>query len=82
MATPLRSLLAYLDAFEKAYASDNWNLLDGHFTVDAVYRVKGNPPFAGEWPTREGIKQQFKKICDAFDKRFDERIVGDSGRPC
>jgi GNAT superfamily N-acetyltransferase len=81
MASLLRPLLSYLEAFEVAYDSDEWNVLDGHFTDNAVYKVVGAPPFAGEWPTRDGIKRQFKKICDEFDRRFDQRIVGEAGRP-
>lgn len=81
MAASLRSLLAYLEAFEVAYDEDTWDVLDDHFTSDASYAVEGAPPFTGIWQPREQIKQQFKRICDAFDRRFDERIVAASGRP-
>lgn len=81
MAASLRALLEYLEAFEVAYDEDTWDVLDEHFTVDASYAVEGAPPFSGIWQPLTGIKQQFKKICDQFDRRFDERIVAAVGRP-
>ena len=81
MASPLRTLLAYLEAFEVAYTSDDWNVLDAHFGEDASYTVEGSPPFAGVWQPREAIKTQFRKICNEFDRRFNERIVAEAGRP-
>lgn len=80
-ASPLKTLVAYLEAFEQAYTSDNWNLIDPYFTADASYRVDGGPPFSGHWSSLEGIKTQFKTILDEFDRRFDERIPELLGRP-
>jgi putative acetyltransferase len=81
MASPLRALLAYLEAFEVAYDSDDWSVLDPHFSEDASYSVEGAAPFTGTWKTRAGIQTQFQKICNEFDRRFDERIVSETGRP-
>ncbi len=81
MVSPLRTLLAYLEAFEVAYDSDDWSVLDPYFSADATYSVEGAPPFTGTWKTRAAIQTQFRKICNEFDRRFDERIVSETGRP-
>ena len=37
--SPLQAFGAYAETFERAFASDDWSLLDAHFTEDAVYET-------------------------------------------
>lgn len=64
---------AYAAAFEKAFETDEWSLLDPFFTEDAVYEVGLGPPFGGRLEGRAAILAYFKAILDRFDRRFDSR---------
>ena len=67
---------AYAAAFEKAYASDDWSLVEPFFTEDAVYEVGLAPPLGGRFEGRERILAYFKAVLDHFDRRFASREVG------
>jgi len=66
---------SYAAAFEAAYATDDWAVLDPFFTDDAVYETFAEPPFGTCNEGRDAVKAGFKQIVDAFDRRFDSRTV-------
>jgi hypothetical protein len=65
----------YAAAFEKAYANDDWSVIEPYFTEDAVYEVHAAPPFGGRFEGRPAILAYFKRILDGFDRRFASREV-------
>lgn len=69
----------YAAAFEKAFASDDWSVVEPFFTEDAEYEIGLGPPFAPESGScvrgREAVLRYFKEILDAFDRRFATREV-------
>lgn len=65
----------YAAAFEKAYASDDWSVVEPFFAEDAVYEVHSELPFGGRFEGRAAILACFKSILDAFDRRFASREV-------
>jgi len=66
----------YAAAFEKAYASDDWSLVEPFFTEDAVYEVLLAPPMGGRFGGRRAILAYFQSVLDGFDRRFASREVG------
>lgn len=70
---------AYAAAFEKAFASDDWSVVEPFFTEDAEYEVGLGPPFTPESGSclrgRDAVLAYFKKALDAFDRRFATREV-------
>ncbi|MCK6556752.1 nuclear transport factor 2 family protein [Candidatus Binatia bacterium] len=67
--------LRYAAAFETAYASDDWNVLDPLFTEDAVYETIAAPPFGTVCNGLAAIKAFFTQSVNGFDRRFDTRNV-------
>jgi hypothetical protein len=68
---------AYAAAFEKAYASGDWSLLEPYFTDAAVYEVPDlAPPLGGRCEGRDAILAYFGRVIDAFDRRFASREIG------
>lgn len=69
----------YAAAFEKAYSSDDWSVVEPYFTEDAEYEVGLGPPFTPESGSclrgRDAVLAYFKKSLDAFDRRFATREV-------
>jgi ketosteroid isomerase-like protein len=65
----------YFAAFEEAYASDDWSVVEPFFHDDAVYEVGLPEPFGGIFEGREAILAYFKRILDGFDRRFTSRKV-------
>jgi hypothetical protein len=66
----------YAAAFEQAYATDDWSLVEPFFTEDAVYEVVGlPPPLGGRSEGRAAILAYFKRVLDGFDRRFASRKV-------
>lgn len=59
---------AYADAFEQAYADDDWSRIEPFFTEDAVYEA-GPDTARG----REAVLARLKTAVDAFDRRMDSR---------
>ncbi len=64
---------AYAAAFEKGFENDDWAAVEPFFTDDAVYDVGLEPPMGGRFEGREAILAYFKRILDAFDRRFASR---------
>ena len=73
--------MAYAAAFEQAYTSDDWSVVEPFFTEDAVYETLADPPFAGRYEGRPAILAYFKNVLDGFDRRFDERRLDLLGGP-
>ena len=69
----------YAAAFEKAFASDDWSLVEPYFTEDAEYEVGLGPPFTPESGSclrgRAAVLDYFKQALDGFDRRFATREV-------
>ncbi len=69
--------MKYAAAFEEAYKSDDWSLVEPHFTEDAVYEIFDvPPPLGGRIEGREAILAYFKRVLDGFDRRFQSREIG------
>ena len=66
---------AYAAAFEKAYANDDWTLLEPFFTENAVYAAGIESPIGGTIEGREQVFAFFQQVTDRFDKRFASREV-------
>ncbi len=64
---------AYAAAFEKAFVSDDWSLVEPFFTEDAVYEIDLDPPLGGYIEGRAAILAYFKDSLDGFDRRFESR---------
>jgi len=71
--------VAYAAAFEKAFDSDDWSVVEPFFAADAEYEVGLGPPFTLESGScirgRDAILAYFKKTLDAFDRRFATREI-------
>ena len=75
-STPVLPLFVkYAAAFEKAYQSDDWSPVADYFTADAVYEVDLPEPMGGRFDGREAILAYFKRVLDAFDRRFASRAI-------
>jgi ketosteroid isomerase-like protein len=64
---------AYAAAFEKAFVSDDWSLVEPFFTEDAVYEIGLDPPTGDRIEGRAAILAYFKDSVDGFDRRFESR---------
>lgn len=81
MAGPLDAFGAYFTAFEQAYVTDDWSVVEPWFHEDAVYEVGLPEPFGGTFEGRGAILAYFKRILDGFDRRFDSRRITPLGPP-
>jgi ketosteroid isomerase-like protein len=80
--TSIPRFAAYAAAFEKAYATDDWSLLEPFFAEDAVYEIRDVPaPFGGVQRGRDAILAYFARVVNAFDRRFATREVLVRGGP-
>ena len=66
---------AYAEAFEEAYESDNWSVLEPYFTEDGVYDFVASPPLGGRHEGRATVLNDFKDAVNGFDRRFKSRKV-------
>ena len=71
----IERFLGYAAAFDQAFESDDWSLVESYFTEDAVYEVPGGPPFGKLVEGLENIISSFQTDVNLFDRKFDERIV-------
>ena len=71
----LQRFVAYAAAFEKAYASDDWSVVEPFFTEDAVYDAGLPGLLAGRIEGRDAILAYFRDVLDRFDRRFASRRV-------
>jgi len=65
--------LAYAAAFETAFVTDDWSVVEPFFTPDAVYEVPLPPPLGGRFVGRTRILAYFKDVLDRLDRRFEIR---------
>jgi hypothetical protein len=66
----------YAAAFEDAYKSNDWSLLEPFFTQDAVYDVGDIPgPLGGRSDGRDAILGYFDRVLNSFDRRFATRTI-------
>jgi hypothetical protein len=65
----------YAAAFEQAYRSDDWAPIAEFFSEDAVYEADLPEPMGGRFAGRDAILAYFKRVLDAFDRRFASREV-------
>jgi hypothetical protein len=68
--------VAYAAAFEKAYASDDWSVVEPFFREDARYEVELPAPLGGRFEGRDAVLAYFRRVLDGFDRRFATREVG------
>jgi hypothetical protein len=66
---------AYAAAFEKAFESDDWSVVEPFFTEDAVYETQLEPPLGGRFEGRPVVLAYMKDVLDAFDRRFESREI-------
>jgi hypothetical protein len=66
----LRRFSAYADAFEVAYATDDWSVLEPFFTPDASSELNGS-----RVDGRPGVLGSFRDGVAMFDRRFDSRTL-------
>jgi hypothetical protein len=64
---------AYAEAFEKAFASDDWSVVEPFFAEDIVYAAELDPPFGGVFEGRPAVLAYMKSILDRLDRRFESR---------
>lgn len=66
----LERFAAYAAAFETAYATDDWTVLEPHFTEDAVNELNG-----ARVEGRPAVVAAFRDAVAMFDRRFDSRTM-------
>jgi SnoaL-like domain len=66
---------AYANAFEKAFADDDWALVEPCFTEDATYEVGLEAPMGGVFQGRAAILAYFEEVVNAFDRKFASREI-------
>ena len=66
----LERFAAYAAAFETAYATDDWGLLETHFTDDATNELNG-----ARVEGRPAVVAAFRDAVAMFDRRFDSRTM-------
>jgi len=64
---------AYAAAFEKAFESDDWSVVEPFFAEDVVYEAGSPLFFGGHFEGRDAVLAYFKKVLDGFDRRFESR---------
>ena len=60
----------YYEAFEVAYDTDDWSVVEPFFHEDAVYEVTGSAALAGSTSGRDAVMARFKAGLDGLDRRF------------
>ena len=73
--TPVERFNAYAAAFEQAYTSDDWTVLEPFFTEDADYELAAPAPLGGRHSGRSAVLDHFKDSVNQFDRCFDSRKV-------
>ncbi len=67
--------LEYAQAFERAFRTDEWSVVEPFFADGAVYETVAGPPFGALHQGRAAVLEAFKESLDGFDRRFDAREV-------
>jgi hypothetical protein len=66
---------AYAAAFEKAYAADEWSVVEPFFSEDAVYDAGLPGLLGGRVEGRAAVLAFFRDVLNRFDRRFASRRV-------
>jgi hypothetical protein len=78
----MKSFLTYAAAFEVAYESDDWKVVDDLLTDTISWVVEGvDEPIGGIFFRREAVIEAMRSSCNAFDRRFDVRIPAATETP-
>jgi hypothetical protein len=78
----MKSFLTYANAFEVAYESDDWSVVDELLADDISWVVEGvDEPIGGVFFRRGPVIEAMRSSCNAFDRRFDTRIPAATATP-
>jgi hypothetical protein len=66
----LERFRGFADAFETAYATDDWTVLEPFLTEDVASELNG-----ARVEGRGAVVASFRASCNAFDRRFDRRAM-------
>ncbi len=66
----LDRFMEYYWAFEEAYDSDDWSVVEPFFADDAVYEVTGAAVLKGSTAGRDAVMARFKAGLDGLDRKF------------
>ena len=79
---PMKSFLTYAAAFEVAYESDDWSVVDDLLADNISWIVEGvDEPIGGVFFRRGPVIDAMRSSCNAFDRRFDIRIPAATETP-
>lgn len=73
MAATIERFGQYASAFERAYESDDWSILEPFFTEDAVYETFAPEPIGGLAEGRCAVFDYFERSVNGLDRRFATR---------
>jgi len=62
----------YAAAFEKAFESNDWSLVEPFFSEDVVYETDFSP-LGGVFEGRAAVVGYLEEVLDRFDRRFESR---------
>jgi hypothetical protein len=80
--THMASFIRYAMAFETAYASDDWKVVDDLLANDISWVVEGvAPPIGGVFFQRAQVIEAMRSSCNMFDRRFNVRIPATTETP-
>ena len=68
--TKLDRYMAYYEAFEVFFDSDDASVIEPFFTEDAVYEVTGSPLLENRTEGRDALMTRFAAGLDGLDRRF------------
>lgn len=71
----VESFVEYAAAFEKAYAANDWSLVEPFFHAHAVYDAGLPELLGGRIEGRDAILGYFDRVLNGFDRRFESRTV-------
>lgn len=69
MSDLIQRFAAYAQAFEEAYADDNWSRLEPHFAHNAVYLPGDGTAAIG----RDAVLATLRESVNALDRQFEHR---------
>jgi hypothetical protein len=78
----LKTFLKYAMAFESAYATDDWQVVDELLADNISWVVEGvDEPIGGVFFRREPVIDAMRSSCNTFDRRFNQRIPATTETP-
>jgi hypothetical protein len=78
----MQSFIKYAMAFEEAYASDDWKVVDDLLADNISWVVEGvEAPIGGIFFGREPVINAMRSSCNTFDRRFDTRLPATTATP-